>query len=190
MKNISLIILLFLVSLTVLGQTTEKHYSSCGSKENRCACVVEYALKDSVQLTHIKNQFYRSSSGHLYEKTDAATRDGKDFIAYFAGCISQEVDPFSFVELDGWFAKDRNNVYYFRPVSGGMQIVKLEKADTKTFRIFEGIYILGIDKNYLYNETDIVKEIDVRNYKVCKNETDDGRTVKITSGKETVEFTY
>lgn len=94
----------------------------------------------------------------------------------------------SFIELDGWFAKNKNNVYYYRPISGGMLIVKLENADAKTFRIFKGIYTLGIDKNHLYNETDIVKEIDVRNFRVRKN--DAKGTIKIISGKNTVEFSY
>jgi hypothetical protein len=59
------------------GQTTEKHYSSCGSKEGQCICVIEYALKDSIQLTPVKNQFYRSNTVHLYHKTEAF-REEKD----------------------------------------------------------------------------------------------------------------
>ncbi len=159
----------------------EKHYSICQSSEERCKCVVEYELKDSIELIHIKKQFYRSNSGHLYEKTDG-TKDGKNYFIYFAGCISQEIDPTSFVELDGWYAKDKRNVYYFRPVSGGMQISKLEKADTKTFKILKGEYKYGIDKNHLFNETDIIENINVNKIKFLKDKK--GKIIKIKSGKE------
>ncbi|MEI9956710.1 MAG: DKNYY domain-containing protein [Ferruginibacter sp.] len=55
-------------------------------------------------------------------------------VTYFNGYFSQEVDPLTFEPLDGWYAKDKNYVYYYRPVSGGMQISKIDTADSKTFK--------------------------------------------------------
>ncbi len=196
--NKTFLILLFIKTIFFYSQITknsseinktkiEKHYSQCQNDGEKCKCDVEYELKDSLKLTHIKNQFYKNKSGHLYEKTDV-TKDGKNYFTYFTGCISQEIDPISFIELDGWFAKDKNNVYYFRPTSGGMQISKLEKADSKTFKIFHGIYNLGIDKSNLFNETNIVKDVNVKKIKYFKNENE--RIIKIISGKTEYKFEY
>ncbi|MDI9309306.1 MAG: DKNYY domain-containing protein [Limnohabitans sp.] len=122
-------------------------------------CLVQFELKDSLKLKHIKNQFYKSTTGHLYQKT-VAQREVNGHLAdviYFNGYFSQEIDPLSFEELDGWYAKDLNNVYYYRPTSGGMLIVKLEKADVKSFKILDGHYKYASDKNNFYNETEIIE---------------------------------
>lgn len=124
-----------------------------------CNCTAQFEIQDSLKLKHIKNQFYKSKTGHLYEKT-FAQREVNGHLAdyvYFNGYFSQEVDPLTFVELDGWYAKDKSNVYYYSPTSGGMQISKLEKADTKTFKILKGHYRYASDKNYFYDETEIIK---------------------------------
>jgi hypothetical protein len=172
--------LLLCSSLFSNGQATEKHYSYFDNFEKQCKCDAEYALKDSVKLIHIKKQFYKSKTGHLYEKTQG-TKDGSNYVTYFNGNISQEIDPLSFIELDGWFAKDKKNVYYFRPVSGGMQISKLKNADTKTFKILKGEYRYAIDKNHLFSETDIVEDIDVKKIKFHRDKK--GKIIKVTSGK-------
>lgn len=130
----------------------EKHFEN----DN---CSTEFALNDSLKLNHIINQFYKSETGHLYEKTTAQREvDGHlTDVIYFNGSFSQEVDPLSFEQLNGWYAKDKNNIYYYRPTSGGMQIIKLKKADVKTFKILDGHYKYASDKNYFYDQTEIIE---------------------------------
>ncbi|MBB6372475.1 DKNYY domain-containing protein [Chryseobacterium shigense] len=125
-----------------------------------CNCSAEFESKDSIKLVHIKNQFYKSKTGHLYEKTEAQREINGHLkeIEYFNGSFSQDVDPLTFEPLDGWYAKDKNYIYYYRPVSGGMQISKLDKADNKTFKILPGQYKYGADKNYFYDGTEIIDD--------------------------------
>ena len=186
MKTI-IFLLIFINSFFCVGQKTEKHYSYCQFNGRKCNCEIEYVLKDSIYLIFIKNKFYKNKYGHLYDKTEA-TKDGLNYKTYFNGCIPQEIDPITFVELEGSFAKDKNYVYYVRPTSGGMQMIKIEKADPKTFKIFKGVYKLGVDENYFFDETDIVEGINVKKIKFHINETE--RTVKIISGKIKKKISY
>ena len=134
------------------GVSLQKH-----SENDNCSA--EFQLNDSLKLNHIEKQFYKSRTGHLYEKTTAQREvDGHlTDVIYYNGVFSQEVDPLSFEELNGWYAKDKSNVYYYRPTSGGMQILKLEKADVKTFKILDGHYKYASDKNYFYDKTEIIE---------------------------------
>jgi hypothetical protein len=126
-----------------------------------CKCPIEFELNDSSKLTHIKDLFYKSETGHLYEKTSALRQlKGQDTLSsvlYFNGYLSQEIDPLTFEPLDGWYAKDKNYVYYYRPVSGGMQISKIDTADASTFKLLPGHYKYAMDKNYFYNETQVIE---------------------------------
>jgi len=141
--------------------TNIKHCVYSDDTSKLCKCPAEYELKDSFKLTHIKDQFYKSKTGHLYEKTittkDVQGQDTLVDVTYFYGYFSQEVDPLTFESLDGWYAKDKNYVYYYRPVSGGMQISKIDTADTKTFKLLAGHYKYSMDKNFFYNENQIIK---------------------------------
>ncbi len=153
-----------------------------------CNCSAEIDLRDSLQLTHIKNQFYKSKTGHLYERT-IGQRDLNGHLVdheYFNGKISQEVDPFSFKPLEGWYAKDKNYVYYYRPVSGGMQILKLEKADVKTFKILDGHYKYGVDKNYFYEDATILKKFKPSITTFEKDEK--GKTITLISNNQKYKF--
>lgn len=142
--------------------------------DSSCNCQAQFELTDSGELRHIKKQFYKSVTGHLYEKTTALKEsENADTLKpndYFNGVISQEIDAETFEVLDGWYAFDKNNIYYYRPVSGGMLNVKLDSADRKTFRILKGQYKYAMDKKYFYNEMTILK-----NYKPSETiiETDD-----------------
>ncbi|WP_115970343.1 DKNYY domain-containing protein [Chryseobacterium pennae] len=121
----------------------------------------QYELQDSVQLTHIKNTFYRNEFGFLYEKT-IAQREFKGVLKdaeYFNGSIPQEIDPESFQQIeDSWFAKDYGNVYYSRPTSGGRQITKIENVDVNTFKILDGNYRYAVDKSHFFYETEKIKD--------------------------------
>lgn len=122
-------------------------------------CPAQYELKDSIKLTHIKNEFYKNNTGHLYEKT-VGLREVKNKlvdVTYFNGVLLQEVDPFTFKKLDGWYAKDKNNAYSYRPVSGGMQISKIKNADPKTFKIVNGHYQYAMDKNHFYDGLQVIE---------------------------------
>lgn len=160
-----------------------KHSDSCG-------CKSEYEFKDSLYLKHIKTQFYKSKTGHIYEKTIAIKEVlGQDTLVdviYFNGTVSQDVDPITFEPLEGWYAKDKNNVYYYRPVSGGMILLKIEKADTKTFQILKGHYRYGQDKNNFYDETEIIKNF-LPNKTTLKRDNKD-RVSEMTCMKKRFKF--
>ncbi|WP_300672342.1 DKNYY domain-containing protein [Soonwooa sp.] len=116
---------------------------------------VEYALADSLALMHIKNQFYKDKTGVLFEKTFAQKEvNGKlQDVEYFNAVISQDIDAYSFEQIgDSWYAKDKNNVYYYRPTSGGMQISKIENADVNSFQVLNKHYRYAIDKNKFYQD--------------------------------------
>jgi hypothetical protein len=160
-------------------------YHGIPSEDSRtCSCSVQFDLKDSLFLTHMKKQFYRSETGHLYEKTTGKKEiNGHlvDFV-YFNGYISQKVDPLSFIPLDGWYAKDKNYVYYYKPVSGGMQISKIDKADTKTFKMLSGHYQYAIDKNFYYYGTQAIDGFLTSKTRQKLNHR--GKIIGITCGKK------
>ncbi len=170
--------------------TNVKHCVYSDDTFQLCKCPAEYTLKDSFKLTHIKNQFYRSNTGHLYEKTIATKEvQGQDTlvdVTYFNGYFSQEVDPLTFELLDGWYAKDKNHVYYYRPVSGGMQISKIDTADSKTFKLLAGHYKYAIDKNFFYDEPQIIKGFIPNKTKLKLDNK--GRVVEMTSNNKTYKF--
>lgn len=119
----------------------------------------EYELNDSSELTHVKGVFYKNKAGYLYERTIGQEEMNGHLVdhEYFNGNISQEVDPFTFQELDGWYAIDKNNVYYYRPLSGGMQIIKIDEADVKSFKILDGNYKYANDINHFYKDASIIE---------------------------------
>jgi hypothetical protein len=120
-------------------------------------------LADSMVLEHIKGVFYKSKEGHLYERTIAQREmNGSSSlidVEYFNGVLPQDIDPLTFQQLDGWYAKDKNSAYYYRPTSGGMLTVKLDKADTKSFSIFQGHYQYAVDKNHVFANGEILENI-------------------------------
>jgi DKNYY family len=155
-----------------------------------CTCALEFELKDSSKLTHLKELFYMSETGHLYEITIAQKeiKGQKGFVdvTYFNGNFSQEVDPYTFQSLDGWYAKDKNNVYFYRPVSGGMMILKIYNADCKSFKILEGHYKYAVDKNYFYEKISVIKGFNPKNTKILKDKNK--KIVGILSGRKKFEF--
>ncbi len=150
--------------------------------------LAQLELKDSSLLTHIKGQFYKSKPGQLFERTFGQKEiDGHltDF-EYFNGYISQEVDPLTFEPLDGWYAKDKNYVYYYRPVSGGMQFSKIDTADSKTFKLLAGHYKYAVDKNFFYDELEIIEGF-VPNKTNLKFDNK-GRAIEMTCNKKIYKF--
>jgi len=144
-------------------------------------------LKDSSLLTHIKRQFYKSKPGQLFERTFSDREiNGVDTLVsveYFNGKVPQDIDPLTFEQLDGWFAKDKNFAYYNRPTSGGMLTVKLEKADTKSFKILAGQYLYAVDDNHVFKETEMLENINPQKMKIIKDK--DGKIEKLISGQST-----
>jgi DKNYY family len=144
---------------TPIHEIPEQTQPFLGVHGDDCPCSVQFELADSQRLTHIKNGFYKSKTGHLYNKTTGAKELNGHLVDhdYFNGHFSQEVDPLTFRPLDGWYAVDKRFVYYYRPVSGGMQISKIDEADVKTFKILDGHYSHAQDKHHFYDNGDIIK---------------------------------
>jgi hypothetical protein len=174
---------------TVQFKTTFKHcaYSDIS---RLCKCSAEYDLKDSFKFKRINDQFYISTTGHLYEKTIATKEvQGQDTlvdVTYFNGCFSQEVDPLTFEPLDGWYAKDKNYVYYYKPVSGGMQVSKIDTADTRTFKLLTGHYKYAMDKSFFYDEAQIIEGFIQSKSKLKLDKK--GRVIEMTCDNKTYKF--
>jgi DKNYY family len=138
---------------------------------------------DTLKLYHqVKDLFY-SKGGHLYQLTTAQIVDQPDTLhwrEYLNGKIPQDLDPISFEQMDGWYAKDKNFVYYYRPVSGGMLIVKIENADVNTFKILKGYYRYAMDRNHVYEELNIIEDLSPTNLKV--NYDTEGKPISLQSG--------
>ncbi len=158
------------------------------SNHSDCSCPAQFDLKDSLQLTHVKDQFYRSTTGHLYERTIGLKEINGHLTdnEYFNGYFSQEVDPLSFEQLDGWYAKDKSSVYYYRPVSGGMQISKIDTADTKTFNLLGGHYKYAMDKNFFYDELQIIDGFIPNKTKLKRDNK--GRVIEMAYKNKTYKF--
>ncbi|MBG8552380.1 DKNYY domain-containing protein [Hymenobacter guriensis] len=155
---------------------------------DNCGCLVQLELKDSLKLVHIKGQFYKSATGHLYERT-VGQQEVDGHLAdheYFNGYFSQEVDPLSFEPLDGWYAKDKKYVYYYRPLSGGMQILKIDTADIKTFKVLAGHYKYAVDERFFYDDSEIINGFVPSKTKLKFDGK--GRAVKMTFNSKVYEF--
>ena len=149
--------------------------------------LAELEHKDSSMLTHIKGQFYKSKPGQLFERTFADREiNGTDTLVsveYFNGKLPQDIDPLTFVQLDGWFAKDKNFAYYYRPTSGGMLCVKLDSAESKSFKILTGQYLYAVDSKHVFKETEVLENINPLKMKITKDK--DGKILKLQSGQTT-----
>lgn len=132
--------------------------------------LIQRDLSDSSKLTSISGQFYKSKGGHLYQRTSAQNdaNGAESFYEYFNGQIPQDIDPLTFNELDGWYAKDKHFAYYYRPTSGGMLIVKLDKADVKSFKLLEGNYLYAVDKTHVFEDGHIVENVDPGKLKIIR----------------------
>jgi hypothetical protein len=115
---------------------------------------LQLPLSDTPLLHHEAGLFYRSKNGHLFMHTLGQREDSmghlQDF-EYLNGMLPQGIDAETFKELDGWYAKDKNHVYFFRPISGGTEIQTIHDADYSTFKVLEGHYLFAVDKNHLYS---------------------------------------
>jgi DKNYY family len=148
------------VTVTPAHEIPEQTQPFHGVHGDNCPCPSQFELADSQQLTHIKNIFYKSKTGHLYERTIADKLVNNDLVdhEYFNGHFSQEVDPLTFRPLDGWYAVDKRYVYYYRPVSGGMLISKIDEADVKTFKTLDKYhYRYAKDKIHFYQDAHIIE---------------------------------
>ncbi len=144
----------------------KKHINNIDDDSINCTCRLSYNVKDSNDLIHVKNQFYTSNSGHLYEKTwrvkELKDEDTLSWALSFNGSFFQDLDPETFFELNGWYAKDKNFVYHCRPTSGGMRIIKIDKADSRTFELLKGCYNYAKDKNNFYEDINVIEGFPVK----------------------------
>lgn len=145
-----------------------------------------FELKDSARLAHIKNQFYRSKTGRLFQKTYApppAEHPDADGETYFKGTIPQDLDPFTFEVIDGsWFAKDKNFVYNYRPTDAGMVCIKIKDANVKHFKLLPGVTggRHGADDRHVFEEESIIENINPKTMRVITDK--DGWLKEIISG--------
>ncbi len=160
---------LIAADFNVSEQKTAIHVGSSGHEVKNS---MQVELADSQLLKHIKNVFYKSKTGHLYERT-IGTKEIKDHLVdyeYFNGTIPQELDPLTFRPLNGWYAADKNAVYYYRPVSGGMLNSKIEEADLKTFKILKEHYRYAQDKHHFYQDAHIIENYNPQNTAIQRDE--------------------
>ena len=170
MRLITYILTIALTTFFSCGRLKPKENNPVDKKETHKANIIQddphhrndlaqLDLQDSFMLKHIQGQFYKSKAGQLFERTIGQKEISGHLtdIEYFNGYISQQVDPLTFEPLDGWYAKDKNFVYYYKPFSGGMQISKIDTADTKTFKLLAGHYKYALDKNFFYDEPEIIE---------------------------------
>jgi len=163
---------------------------SCNSQnQNSVFSKTDKISGDTLKLyVHVKDLFYLKG-GHLFQLTTAQVDEQSNPLhwrEYLNGDIPQDLDPLSFEQMDGWYAKDKNYVYYYRPVSGGMQISKIDTADTKTFKLLAGHYKYGVDKSFFYDEPQIIEGFipSKTNLKLDNK----GRVIEMTYNNKTYKF--
>ncbi|MDI1256499.1 MAG: DKNYY domain-containing protein [Flavobacterium sp.] len=183
MKSKFILLLLFFPTFASFAQVALKHCTDCGDKN--CKCAYDVALSDSLQLTHIRKQFYKNASGHIYDKTFSATPEEEK--VYFNGLLPQEVDPLTFEVLEGsWYARDKKNIYFYRPMSGGMHLFTMVGADYKSFRAMEEDSWNAMDKNHFYDMGNIVEGFYPKTTTVIRDKN--GIAQKLIQGKSEYEF--
>jgi len=147
---------------------------------------------DSSKLTHIKNQFYKDQLGQLFERTvagrEVAGVDTLVSIEYFNGEIPQDIDPLTFEPLGGWYAKDKKNVYFYRPFLWGQQILNIDKADVKTFEVLKGNYKYAKDKNHFYEDSGIIEGFVPSKSKLHEDKS--GKIIRITCNNKSFDFGF
>ena len=179
----------FILITTILFQACKNHQATNKTVKTHTANIdtlQQYDLEDSNKLTLIKDLFYKSKSGHLYQRTIAQVvnfdkSDSLMWREYFNGTIPQDLDPETFEQLDGWYAKDKNFIYYNRPVSGGMLISKIENADFKTFKVLKGHYQYAADKNHVFEDMNEIDKLNPTSLKI--NYDQEGKIVSLQSGQ-------
>ncbi|UAY51043.1 DKNYY domain-containing protein [Ferruginibacter albus] len=174
----------FLLLLWITSCKEQKKKNISKTEEINRTDLAQLELKDSSSLTKVKAQFYKSKSGQLFERTFADREiQGVDTLVsveYFNGNLPQDIDPLTFEQLDGWFAKDKSFAYYYRPTSGGMLCVKLDSADSKTFHLIPGQYLYAVDNKHVFKEAEILENIDPQKMIITKDK--EGKILKIQSG--------
>jgi len=171
--SVIIIILFFATLSSCSNQKTEQIQTSKAKSE-----VYVKEPNDSASYKHIKYDFYLSETGQLCERKLASAKGtncnclfevyhDSIFKIYTDDTIIEKplntiVDINSLVLVDSTqFSKDKNNVFYFHGNSDGGNRVVVAKANPETFkRLCE--YRWGIDKNYVFYKTDILKGLNLK----------------------------
>ncbi len=140
---------------------------------------------DSSRMVKLKSPFYRDAQGHLYLKT-IAQREVKNIdtlvdVICFNGDIPQFIDVPTFTALDGWYAKDINHIYFFRPYSDGEHLTLVKDADSKSFHIPKGEYLNGEDAQHVFCNGELLKGFIAG--KTTYSKDNQGLTVKLRCGR-------
>ncbi|MGY3087610.1 hypothetical protein ACVWYF_000636 [Hymenobacter sp. UYAg731] len=180
MENAFCATIILSLGLTSCNSSTDQKKIEILDKPHETEQALQRDLADSSKLIKIGGQFYKNRAGHLYERTFAQRdADGPEsFFEYFNGKIPQNIDPLTFCALDGWYAKDKCFAYYYRPTSGGMLCIKMDKADVKTFKIFQGHYQYAVDKKHMFKDGEILENMKPGKARVITDKTGEIISVK------------
>lgn len=161
---------------------------ACKTRSNTIAAGSERSYvkepEDSLRFTRVKDDFYQSSSGQVFERKLVMARPQDSachcqFLVVYDSLISMSdngesmekplkdvIDIASFTSLDSSsYSKDNRHVFYFYGNSDGGNRSFVNGADPSTFRRL-GDYRWGIDKAHVFYETAMIKELDVNKVQV------------------------
>ncbi|MBL0337253.1 MAG: DKNYY domain-containing protein [Chitinophagaceae bacterium] len=134
---------------------------------------------DTTKYTRHKSGFYMSGAGDIFQLNRVAYDDSTGFwsdhywldsLMFYGEYPNQRplkgiIDLESFVsDTVSRFEKDKKYVYYARATSDGVYRFIVDKADPKTFQSLGDRY--GKDKSAVFYESKIVKDADLKTFKV------------------------
>lgn len=102
---------------------------------------------DTSEYKAVSNRFYRGKDGKMYIKTQGLIQPPEEYGPDFYRVVPV-ADVTSYVDLSGYYAKDRFHVYRDRGTTDGRHIAVIEEADVKTFSVIN--YRLSRDKNHVF----------------------------------------
>lgn len=150
----------------------------------------QHDLKDSLQLTHIKGQFYKNKNGFLYQKTIAQQEQNGRLtdIEYFNGMLPQEIDPETFQPIgDSWYAKDSKHIYYQQPTGGGLKIILLKNVHSPTFKVLSGCSNYAADSKHFYYRTEEISNFIPAKTTLVKDKNGKVIQLKMNNYEKTLE---
>ena len=176
------ILSLFGVSCNHTDKTKENIFIPNDSTQNFQVRIIKNI--DTTFYIPIKDGFYKTSKGDIYELKQSAGEDSLGWyelyfldstIAY--GDYSNKKPLKDFLDINSYskdsisnFSKDKNNVYYIMAQSDKHVRFIIEKADPKTFVGLKDRW--GKDSRHIFYETEIVKRADPKTFQVDKNSND------------------
>jgi hypothetical protein len=138
---------------------------------------------DTTKYFRHKSGFYLSRTGDIFQFNRVAYDDSTGFwsdhywldsLMFYGEYPNKKpfkriIDLESFVsDTSSRFEKDKKNVYYARATSDGVYRFIVDKADPATFQSIGDKY--GKDKSNIYYGSEIVKNADLKTFKVLNDQ--------------------